>query len=86
MTEAAFCSCVSRLLVALLSAVILPLSAIDPVLSSTSATRSRVLPHLVVDEPSTVMFCIAVAPSARKKVVGTSAEAVTSTAEPPLAV
>ncbi len=44
----------SKLLVADFSAVILPLSAIDPVLSSTSATRSREVPHLAVEEPLTV--------------------------------
>ena len=76
----------SRLWVALFSAVILPSSAIEPVLSSTSATRSRVVPHLVVDEPVTVMFCVEDVPNTRKKVVGTLTEPLTTTCEPALAV
>jgi len=43
------------LLVAVLSAVILPSAAIEPVLSSASATRSRELPHLAVALAVTVM-------------------------------
>ena len=39
----------------LMSAGILPLSAMEPVLSSTSATRSMLVPHVAVDEPVTVM-------------------------------
>ena len=34
---------------ALISAVIFPLSAIEPVLSSTMATRMRELPHVAVE-------------------------------------
>jgi hypothetical protein len=49
---AEFCSMVSRLFVAVLSAAIFPALAIDPVVSSASATRRRDMPHLtVVDEP-----------------------------------
>jgi len=39
-----------RFLAAVLSAVILPASAIEPVLSSTSETRSRDMPQAAVDE------------------------------------
>ena len=52
----------SRLLVADISAVIFPLSAIDPVLSSTSATRSRLEPHLAVDELLTVIMLYPMTP------------------------
>ena len=78
------CNCVSRLLVALISAVILPSSAIEPVVSSTSATRKRELPHFAVAEPFTVMFwnCEPIMPM---NVVGTDAEPVTTTLEPPVA-
>ncbi len=68
---AADCSCDSRLLVAVFSAVILPSCAIDPVLSSTSATRSRVVPQVVVEEPLMVTVSM---PSTDMKLVGTSAE------------
>src|SRR5215510_4987293 len=47
---AAFFNEARRLCVAVLSAPILPLSFIDPVLSRPSATRSRVLPHLTDDD------------------------------------
>jgi hypothetical protein len=47
---AAALSWVSRLLVAVLSAPILPSLFIEPVLSSASATRRRFMPHFTVDE------------------------------------
>jgi hypothetical protein len=70
LTVTAFCNWVSRLVVAACRAVILPLSAIEPVLSSTSATRNRLDPHLVVDEPVTVMVLYPMMP---RRLVGTSA-------------
>ena len=45
---AALCNCASRLCEAVCSAVILLSWDIEPVLSSTSATRSRVLPQVAV--------------------------------------
>ena len=80
---AAVCNWVSRLLVADCSAVILPASAIDPVLSSTSATRSRLEPHLAVDEPLTVMTPY---PMAASMLVGTSVAPLTTTEVPPSVV
>ena len=50
LTDAAPLSWVSRLWVAVLSAVILLDDDIEPVLSRASATRSLASPHTVVDE------------------------------------
>src|SRR5262249_56291513 len=80
---AAFLRWVSRLLVAVLSAVILPASAIEPVLSSTSATRRRELPHLTVDETLKLSM---EKPATFKTVVGTEPVAFTTTWEPPVVV
>ena len=44
-------SWVSRFFVAVFSAPIFPSSFIEPVLSSTSATRRRVLPHAEMETP-----------------------------------
>jgi hypothetical protein len=62
-------------LAATLSASILPLSAIEPVLSSASATRSRDMPHATVEEVPTFTVLM---PSTPRKLVFTlpSTEAV----------
>ena len=49
----------SRFLVAVLSASILPALAIEPVVSSASATRRRWLPHLIVDDAADVELRVA---------------------------
>src|SRR5690349_8875478 len=49
-------SLVTRSLAAVFSAPILPELAIDPVLSRTSATRSRLAPQLAVELASKFMF------------------------------
>lgn len=74
-------SCDSRLPVAVLSAVILLLSAMDPVLSSTSATRRRAVPHFAVD---CALSVIELSPKMLMTSVGTDAVAVTTTEDPPV--
>jgi hypothetical protein len=75
---AAACSVLSRLCEAVLSAASLPLEAIDPVLSSTRASSSFLIPHstsvvtdTVVDVPpitrETVASTVAVAETVRTK-------------------
>ena len=67
---AAFFNVVSNCLVAVLSAVSLLALPIEPVLSSASATRSLVLPHLTVEElpkvisdsPSTLVKLVSILP------------------------
>ena len=65
---AAFCNVVSRFCDAVLSSVILPLLAIEPVLSSTSASSSFFTPHFTcVEDPMSSWSW----PSIRVNVVGT---------------
>ena len=54
---AAFCSVVSRLCEAVLSWVSLPLFAIEPVLSSTSASSSFFTPHFTCADEEMSSFC-----------------------------
>jgi len=83
LTVAAVLSCVSRAVVAVFSAVSLLALLIEPVLSSTSATRRRVLPHLIVAvEPMSIF----VKPIIRVKVVGMRPLAVMRSCVPALAV
>jgi hypothetical protein len=63
-------------LVAVFSASILPSLAIEPVVSSTSATHILVLPHLTWDSAATFMVETPINPM---KLALTSLEALTTT-------
>ena len=71
---AAACKVVSRLCAAVLSWVSLPLCAIEPVLSSASASSSFLMPHFTCAEDEMSSFCC---PSSLVNVVGTLPLAVT---------
>ena len=76
---AALCNWVSRFCDAFLSAVILLSCAIEPVLSSTSATRSRVLPQVEVD---VALMAIWSKPRMCRKAVGIVALPSSTSLEP----
>jgi hypothetical protein len=83
LTAATPWSCVSRLWVAVCRAVNLPELAIDPVLSSTSATRSRWCPQTATDVAAIGILWM---PTTPMKSAATVADPPTVTVRPPVAV